>query len=354
LEAYGLLKEIFAWWTARMLECLPENLRQLDIASDAALIVAVTDAASPSSVTLSQTRRGREEPVGRLVLDEHSPSAIAALALPTRHHSVRLRLPESYLLERSLLLPLAADRDLAGVLSHEIDRITPFRADEIFWQFAVEQRDRAKGQMKIRLSLVPKAPWDSLLTAFSAAGVPVTTIELPQLGRRIDVDRNLSRREQWARHRQLGLAGLFVGMAVIAILLPFVTQALALHTVDQQIASLRPDVAKAEALRQQITNGTTGIDAIAAEEARTGDVLAVLAAVTDALPDDTYLTSLSLRQGHLSLSGQSTAAAQLIGTLSAKHLLRNAAFDAPITRSDQSKLDLFSIRADLVGSGSRP
>jgi general secretion pathway protein L len=354
LEAYGLLKEIFAWWTARMLECLPERLRQFDIASDAALIVAVTDAGTPMTVTLSQIRRGREEPTGRFVLDDQGQSAIAALVQRARHRSVRVRLPESYLLERSLLLPLVADRDLAAVLSHEIDRITPFRADEIFWQFAVAQRDRAKGQMTIRLSLVPKAPWATLLTALAASGVPATTIELPQSGRRIDVDRNLSRREQWARHRQWGVAGLFGVMAVLAIIVPFVTQALALHAVSQQIASLRPDVAKADTLRRQITNGTTGIDAIAAEEARTGDVLAVLAAVTDALPDDTYLTSLSLRQGHLSLSGQSTAAAQLIGTLSGQHLLRNAAFDAPITRSDQAKLDLFSIRADLVGSGSRP
>ena len=354
MEADGLLKEIFAWWSARMLECLPESLRHFDIASDAALIVAVTDAGAPLAVRVSQLRQRREEPARDFVLDEHGQLALAALSQRTRHRGVRLRLPDSCLLERSLVLPLVADRDLAGVLHHEIDRITPFRADEIFWQFAVEQRDRAKGRMTIRLSLVPKAPWQAHLMALVAAGVPATTIELPQSGRRIDVDRHMSRRERWDRHRQWGVAGLFGVMAVVAVVLPFVTQALALHSVDQQIASLRPDLAKAEALRQQIANGTTGIDAIAAEEARTGDVLAVLAAVTDALPDDTYLTSLSLRQGHLSLSGQSTAAAQLIGTLSGQHLLRNTAFDAPITRSDQAKLDIFSIRADLVGSGSRP
>ncbi len=351
-----MLKEIFAWWAARMLECLPQRVRQLDIASDSALVIAVAESATPPvTVTLSHVQRGQESFAGRFTLDDKGRSAIRALAQASKHRVVRLRLPPACLLEQTLFLPLGAERDMARVLGYEIDRVTPFTAEEIFWRFAIDQRDRANGRLKVRLSLVPKAPWEGLLAALGDAGVGVTTVELPRLGAsacRIDLDRERSQREGWARHRRIGLAGVIGAMAVTAIVLPFVLQAWALHRLDQQIADLRPAVAKAEMLRQQITNGASGIDVMAAEQARVGVTLAVLTAVTAALPDDTYLTSLSLRQGHLSLGGQSGAAAKLIGMLSDSRLIRNAAFDAPITRADQARVDLFSIRADLAPGGS--
>jgi general secretion pathway protein L len=351
-----VLKEIFAWWAARMLECLPQRLRQFDIGSDSALIVAVADAApSPLTVMVSRIQRGSESLAGRFVLDDQGRSAIRALAGASKHRVVRLRLPSACLLEQTLLLPLGTERDMASVLGFEIDRVTPFAVEEILWQFAIEQRDRANGRLKVRLSLVPKAPWAPLLTALGDSGIIVTTVEVPRVGSnacRIDLDRERSQRETSARRRRIALASLFGAMAVTAVLLPFVLQGLALQGLNQRIADLRPAVAKAEALRQQITNGATGIDVMAAEQARIGDSLAVLTAVTTALPDDTYLTSLSLQQGHLSLAGQSGAAAKLIGLLSDNGLIHNAAFDAPITRTDQSRADIFSIRADLTAAGS--
>jgi general secretion pathway protein L len=77
-------------------------------------------------------------------------------------------------------------------------------------------------------------------------------------------------------------------------------------------------------------------------------VLAVLAAVTDIVPDDTWLTELSLRQGRLSLGGQSPAAARLIPALAADPMFRNPAFAAPVTRAPDGHADLFVIRAELA------
>ena len=87
---------------------------------------------------------------------------------------------------------------------------------------------------------------------------------------------------------------------------------------------------------------------LSAERARVGDALAALAATTAVLPDDTYLTDLTLRQRHLVMNGRSAAAARLIGLLSAAPGLREPAFLAPVTRSDTGHADLFSIRAELA------
>ncbi|HYP62712.1 MAG TPA: PilN domain-containing protein, partial [Acidocella sp.] len=73
----------------------------------------------------------------------------------------------------------------------------------------------------------------------------------------------------------------------------------------------------------------------------------VLAILTDALPDDTWLSDLTLKNGDLTFDGQSANAAQLIGLLSAVPGLRDPSFTAPVTRTADGKADLFSLHATV-------
>jgi len=68
--------------------------------------------------------------------------------------------------------------------------------------------------------------------------------------------------------------------------------------------------------------------------------------LTEALPDDTWLTSLTLHQRKLTLEGQSAVATRLIATLAATPRLRNPSFAAPVLRNDQ-QVDLFAIQAEV-------
>jgi general secretion pathway protein L len=323
-----------------MLECLPERVRHLRPASTAVMIAAVEEAhADPPTVIVSQVQRGRTNIIGRFAWDDLCE--VSRLAPQT----VRLQLPADALLDRIVTLPLAAERDIARVLAYDLDRLTPFRAAEIFWCYSVEQRNRASGRLTVRLSLVLRAPWRPLLTALVTAGLAVTTIEVA-CG-----NSHACRFELAAKPSRRGLrvgSALFALLATTMIVLPFILQSLALDVLEQRIQALRPLVVEAEALRHAITSGSGTADLLAAERARMGNVLAVLTDVTAALPDDTYLNSLSMRQGHLVLAGRSGGAAKLIGALSDDRLIRNAAFDAPTTRTDQITGDLFSIRADLA------
>ena len=87
---------------------------------------------------------------------------------------------------------------------------------------------------------------------------------------------------------------------------------------------------------------------MARELERTGDPLQILATVTHILPDDTYLTDLSLRQRQLTIVGRSSSAPRLITGMSADPTIRNAAFAAPVTRVEGASVDMFSIRAEIA------
>jgi general secretion pathway protein L len=355
----GVPSEFLSWWAQQMLDLLPARLRRIGALPPDALVVTLPGAPPSGEATqdaeVALRRRGGETPLGRFGLDDAGLLVLnAALRGRRRPPCVVLRPPASALLERRVTLPLAADRDPGGVLRYELDRLTPFAPDEVFWAWRQEGRDVPRGTLRLRVSLLPKAGLLAAIGALGRAGLAPTRLEpigpdgQPRAMAVGDPDGTARpRREAW-RRRGLAAAGILCGgLALAAVSLPFLSQSMALAAAERQIDALRSRVAEAERLRKQIAEAKGGRDAIAAERARVGEALQVVAALTEILPDDTHLTELTLRQRRLTMAGRSAAAARLIGLLSADPTIRDAAFVAPVTRSESAQLDVFSVRAEI-------
>jgi general secretion pathway protein L len=347
-----MIRDFFRWWAQNMLDLLPDRFWRTDAVWADAILIHSEGALDevPPTVDLVLRKGGQTSPIGRFMLDTYGKKlaqrAATAVGGPMQ---IWLRLPPGLLLEKHLTLPLAAERELASVLAFEMDRETPFSADEVYWDSTVEHRDRAQGRLTLRLSLVPRAPVLPLVTALADAGLAPTMLNvgLPN-----------------GTHRQIGLAGAkalsgtlsaravplaaaaCAALAVLVIVLPFVRQSVALGAAEARIASLKPAVEEAEGLRRRIEGNGAGSDVVAAERARLGDPLKVIAAATQILPDDTHLTDFTMRQRKLSLVGQSAGAAKLIGALAQDRTFQDPAFSAPVTRMEGGKTDVFSISAE--------
>jgi general secretion pathway protein L len=349
-----MLREMLTWWAERMRELLPPRLRAGATPPNALLATLRSPASGDTpEADFALRRRGTETALGRFSLDAAALAGLPA-ALRRRPHRVTLRPPPGMLLEREVVLPLAAQHDPGGVLRYELDRLTPFTPDQVFWAWQQEGRDAARGTLRLRVSLLPKAALQAAVEALRRAGLPLAGLEATSpdgrtraipMGDAAGVPSR--RREEW-RRRGLAAAGTACCcLAVAAVALPFVQQSLALAAADRHVEALRPRVAEAEALRRRIADAKGGQDAFAAERARVGDALRAIAALTEILPDDTWLTELTLRQRRLTIAGRSAGAARLIGLLSADPTIRDATFAAPVTRADSGGADAFSIRAEL-------
>lgn len=338
-----MLRDVVLWWARQMRAVLPQRLLPSTDRADALLI-----AAQPPHLLLTLRRRGRETLLGRFGMNDDSLAA-AVSALRRRPRRVILRIGSDELLERPVELPLAAERDLDSVVGYEMDRLTPFAAADAVWQAVVTRRDPAQRRLWLRLTLVPRRTLQPCLDRLARAGLAPAWLEA------VAADGS-PRRIMLAGKATRGLGGRATAVAAVAVAVlalatvvtPFAMQSLASAATESAIQALAPRVARAEALRQRQADGAAGAGALAAERARVGNVLQVLAAVTDIVPDDTWLSDLSLRQGKLSLSGQSPAAARLIPALAADPSFRNPAFAAPVTRAPDGHADLFVIRTELA------
>jgi general secretion pathway protein L len=338
-----MLRDFVLWWARQLRSLLPRHLSAAVDRPDA--LLATVEA---SHLLLTVRRRGRETPIGRFAMtDEGAVSAKAAL--PRRPPQVVLRPGADLLLERPVDLPLAAERELDRVIGFEMDRLTPFAAAAAVWQAQVTRRDPAQRRLSVRLSLVPRRVLAAPLDWMARADLAPTWLEATAADgtpRRMPLSAQPLRR---LGARITGAASIAVAVLTVAALVtPFVVQSLARGATDRAIEGLGPQVAKVESLRRQQASSFAGADALAAEHARVGDALQVLAALTDLMPDDTWLTDLSLHQGKLNVSGQSPAAARLIPALAADPTFRNPAFAAPVTRAPDGHADTFVIRAELA------
>ena len=345
----SLLGEALAWWATQMAALVPAGWRPRDRDHGEALMVNVAvDATGPIGLSLRQA--GRETPLGRIA--PGTPvGALQTMLAGRRPRATLLRLPADRLLERVVTLPLAAERELSRVLAYEFDRFTPFAAADVYWSWTILRHDRARRELRVRLSMVPKAGLATIVALLEASGQPPTGLRVAAEGepRRIGLaaeERGAGRAGRWAVRTT---AALCVVLALVAGGLPIVLPLRALARIDAEIERLRPQLAEVEALRRRIANRTGGEDVLATEAARLGSALAAIATLTDILPDDTHLIALTLRQRRVTLNGQSGDAARLIPRLSADPTVRDVSFLAPVTRVDASRAELFSLRLDLGG-----
>ena len=253
-------------------------------------------------------------------------------------------------LVREVTLPIAAEASLDRVIRYEMDRLTPFTADDVFFAHRVTGRDRGAGVVRIELALVPRIWVRPVLDRLSLCGIVPAKLEATGPGARRyripivqdDPEHQARRRLAW----RIGLAAcMTAAIAVVAI--PVVRQSLALADVEERIAELKPRVDQAAMLRQRIAAGSAGSGKIAAARQQAGEPLTILGVLTDTLPDDTYLTSLTLRQRHLVIEGHSAAATRLITAMASEAHLRNPSFAAPVLRAEKGG-EVFTIQAEVI------
>ena len=200
----------------------------------------------------------------------------------------------------------------------------------------------------LSLLVAPKQLVEAALAELSAAGAVVERLEAPGAHRRqlvLPLCRDGSRGTRvWKRLE----AGVFACVACAVIVGPFWRQSTVLSGIEARIAALQTQTAEAGSLQRRIATTAATAKVMGAERKRVGDALQVIAAVTEAFPDDTWVTEFGLRQRRLNLAGQSGSAVQLIARLSEQPAIRNPAFTSPVTRAAAPNADLFSISAELA------
>ncbi|SDB74776.1 hypothetical protein SAMN02927895_05478 [Belnapia rosea] len=341
-----MLRHLLRWWGSQLVQLWPWH-GAAQAGPQRVLWLDSADQPEPA-VTVSWQHRRTDRQVGPFLPDAAGRQALRQAVRAAGHAPVILRLPPGTLLERETVLPLAAEHDAEAALRYDLDRLTPFRAADLIWSSEAVGRDHRRGLLHLRLLLIPRAAVEEVLAMTAAAGIAVSALQGPGADgtvRRIALESRSC--PPWHRALLRGAALACVGLALASVGAPFLRQAALLTALDARIAASQPLAREASDLRRQLTEETASGDIITATQLEFGNALSLLAAVTDALPDDTFLLGLTLKQRQLVLRGQSGNAARLIALLAASETIRSPSFAAPVTRAAGDGQDQFTIAATL-------
>jgi general secretion pathway protein L len=326
-----MLAGFASWWIARITELLPPSwTRGASGVPDGIVVESDHD----NTVSLWTRHAGQQEPV-----------TLGVAARLAARKTVVVRAPPACTLQKLHVVPTAPRPELTEMLRFELGRITPFKAEDLFWRWDGRPRPGDRTRTDVTLTMVPKTALVSVLDTLSGAGIRPRFVET-ETNILLEIDDTPRRSAGYGLLR--GLFWVCATLAIVAVALPVLLQELALRDVNNAIDDMQPSIRQVEDLRRNLTADSAGRDVLAQEMQRTGDLLQVLATITRILPDDTYLTDFSLHDRQMTLAGRSAAAARLITSLSADPAIRNAGFAAPVTRIEGATTDVFSIRADIA------
>ena len=322
----------------------------------AALIVLVDRVVSPRVVRLVEGEDGgfAVEATGKA---DSMPSRIAyadgALSAPNlaqlfRGSRVEIVLRPNRFLFRPLELPARAADFLEGIVRAQIDRLTPWSASEAVFGCSVPAPSGPESITTMIAATTRKVAmtYVQAVSGFHPAAVAICTDIAQRDAGRVKVFEQKARGHlDAARVSRALLVGLLV-LAAAAL----VSVSVAAYVADNlggQEAELARQIS---ARRAAIRSGLDGSDRspVAALEARkyeTPSSVIMLEALSQLLPDHTYVTELRLAGSKLQISGLTSDAPSLIPLIEqSKHFTR-ATFYAPTTRAPSDPGERFHIEA---------
>ncbi|MEW8505133.1 MAG: PilN domain-containing protein [Candidatus Thiodiazotropha sp.] len=345
------LKNLWLWWSGEITTLLPERMRSLLRGGKSAQLLYKDE----SLRIVNQGTSGAEVAENYLrYLDFDDAEQRRVLSSASE---IRLCLePKKYLFKK-VSLPIETEENLREVLAFEMDRQTPFSADQVYYDYVINSRDRHNRTLDITLIL---APIDKISLALKQ--LEENSIRINAISPCEELDPNLNevnllppekREKPRKRYRLVNLTLFLILLLLLAgnMLLPVWQKSVLVKQLESELADYRSKANIVAALREQVTSAKEENSFLEEKKVTSVTVLDILLELTLLVPDDTWVNNFEVRENILHLHGQSTSSASLIPILETSKLFRNVTFRSPVTRSKKNNTERFHISAELVTDG---
>jgi Tfp pilus assembly protein PilN len=142
----------------------------------------------------------------------------------------------------------------------------------------------------------------------------------------------------------MGLASLVGVLLLVFATSALVKERLLLREVQAQVAHLHPKVREVRALQDEISHLQKQIETL--ERGQDVRATRVLRDLTELVPKEAFLTTLTLRQGRVTMDGQAGSASDLLSTLEKSKRFRNVSFSSPTTKAGDK--ERFALVAEVA------
>ena len=343
------------WWSGEIARLVPERFSMLRGGARAPLVALEGD-----DIVLAATATGGGE--ARAVLgsldDARRRAALRALLERAGETRVRARLALGHdeALVRKVAMPAATEENLRQVLAFEMDRLTPFKADEVYFDYRVVSRDAAAGQILVQLAVARRELVDARVQKLRSLGANVQGVAVRDdagHGATLDLMPSEQRGEgQTSREKlaQRALLGAAVALLAGALLYPVWQKRETFIALNPIVIKAKQEAEASDAVARTLERQVADYNFLLTRKHATYPALAFIEEISRLLPDNTWVTSLEIKPvgkvREVQVIGETVSSSKLIEILEGASLIQNAAPRGTVTRGSQPGTERFMIVAE--------
>jgi general secretion pathway protein L len=350
------------WWQNELVQLLPATIRSR--LQHRRLLPVVACSETQWELWIPSLESGRAKRIRQTVIDKkgdpktwlfRARGAIAQLASP-----VALSLPKSMILRRTLVLPAALEENLKQALAYDLDRHTPFRGDELYFDAQVIGRNTERNEIQVVLAATQRVNADRIMAQLRETGAEIVALpaDPPE---NIESKLNLLPTESrpswlpWQRWAVVAGAALIALLLITAFALPILQKRSYAIEVRKQADAMQIQAAEITHLRDELDRLVADHDFVPERKEAYPATVHILDVVTKLLPDDTWLTQMELKntvgsketRHEVFLRGESAHASRLVTLLEESGLVTQAVPRSPITTIQGVGGEMFDIGAQI-------
>ncbi len=347
------LTGFWRWWTGELAAVLPDRFARgsrvpvLALEGGEVVVVEPRSAAGPTARVALES------------LDPAQARAAVGAMLERAGESrgrARLRLARDEALVRRVSMPAATEENLAQVVGFEMDRLTPFRAEDVYFDQHVVSRDSAAGQIGVHLAVARRELVDARVARLRELGVSVQGVsardEVGNGAAGLDLLPSEQRGERESPNERLVRRSLAIAVVLLlfaALVLPAWQKREAIIAMHPSVAKAKQEAEAADALVRTLERQVADYNFVQAKR-HSPPALAYLEDVSRLLPDNTWVQQFDLRTAgksrEVQITGETTSSSKLIEILEQSTLLQNATPKGSVTRGSQPGTERFMIAAE--------
>ncbi|OUS16329.1 hypothetical protein A9Q88_07435 [Gammaproteobacteria bacterium 50_400_T64] len=378
--------DFFNSWLAELALLLPVSWRNA-LSGKQALCRLTLDA---GHLKLAVEAQGRETAMGRIVSSQVpacsvrplSQDDISALEMSIEdqalsaeqlmaniatlgsdaHGRVVLELSDDYLLIRDISLPLVSDSDIDSVLAHEIDRLSPFAKNNVCYSYEVLQKDQQAGKLKLRLVCLEKTELEILLEQCESLGLNVAQVQqrtdktcdkaFSVASNLLPLDKRPLKEKVWNGTNQIAVA-LVIALLMTVLILPVWLYEKQIDALNKEVNALLDKSKVVRAKQARLVIRLDIHDALVTRKNTELEKLIILHNLTQVIPDNTWLTRVTIRGESVEIEGESDKSSDLIEKLESQEAFHQVEFASSVTRNSRTAKERFQIKMQLSNKAAR-
>jgi general secretion pathway protein L len=351
---FALFSEAWRWWFREFTEMLPALPLAKLLPARRHLLLRASLLETELSVVQAGTcewRQGIAHPAEGVSTAELR--ALVEARYRSLISSATALLGPEQVLKAVLHLPKAAARHLDEAVSYQIERISPFMPSNTLYAVRPGTENEASGEIAAEVLITAKDFIEGIQERARALGLGTVAFAIEDTGTGGLKWISFAAQERRSGSSQLGYrvfwaALVFLGGSLMAA--PMVSKNRALESTAQEIAHLKPQAEAAGRLRAEREKRFALLAKVAALKRTVPPPLLILAKLSAALDDQSFLFDFRLEGGSVILSGVSNDASLLAQKLGAMPDFKSVKFVGAVTRDTQTPRDRFTLALELAPS----